>query len=244
MNVITKFKYFINNSNIKNLELKHHSKKADDIYSMSILQPLLTDLPYLPFNGGALRPICIAYILNEIIINQRKMILEFGSGLSTIMMARLIKKNNLDVKIFSVEHNQEWASIIERYLEKENLRQYVNIIRTDLKEIKTNLGNVNWYEYNTIINNINHNKFDLIIVDGPPANAENIKYSRYPALINMTDNFEEDFCLILDDANRKGEQQIIKSFLDMNQDLSFSLISNTIAVFRTSNNFNPIPIYY
>ncbi len=244
MDILSKFKYFIKNSNNKNLELDHHSKKSDDIYSMAILQPLLADLPYLPFNGGALRPMCMAYILNEIIINQRKFILEFGAGLSTIMMARLIKKNKLDTKIITVEHNVKWATIIKEYLENENLLQFVNIIKTDLKEIETSLGNVNWYDYNLIKKTIGDEKFDLIIVDGPPANTEKIKYSRFPALVNLTNNFAEDFCLILDDANRKGEQDIIKSFININSDINFSLISQTLAVFRTTNDFNPIPIYY
>ena len=229
---------------MKNTELKHHSKKADDIYAMAILQPLLTDLPYLPFNGGALRPVCIAYILNEIIINQRKMVLEFGSGLSTVLMARLIKKNNLDVKIVTVEHNKEWSKIIEGYLTNEDLTQYVKIIQADLKEMETPLGKVNWYDYATVLKGVQDQKFDLITVDGPPANGRKIRYSRYPAFINMTDFFKEDFCLILDDANRKGEQKIIQSFKKIRPDLQFALVSETLAVFRKPTTFNPIPIQY
>lgn len=229
---------------MKNSELKHNSKKADDISSMAILQPLLTGLPYLPFNGGALRPMCIAYILNEIIINQRKMILEFGSGLSTILMARLIKRNNLDVKIVTVEHNKEWAKIIEDYLKNEDLLQYVKIIQADLNEMETPFGKVNWYDYQTVLKNVEDKKFDLITVDGPPANGKKIRYSRYPAFTKMSDFFEEDFCLILDDANRKGEQKIIKSFMKTHPDLHFSLVSETLAVFRKTNTFNPIPVHY
>lgn len=227
-----------------NPELKHHSKKADDIYSMSILKPLLTDLPYLPFNGGALRPICIAYILNEIIINQRKKILEFGAGLSTILMARLIKRNNLDVKIVTVEHNKEWVSIIEGYLKNEDLLPHVSIIQADLKEMETPLGKVNWYDYETVLKGVENKKFDLITIDGPPANGRKIRYSRFPAFINMHVFFEEDFCLILDDANRKGERKIIKSVKKIRPDLHFTIVSETMAVFRSKNNFNPIPLKY
>lgn len=225
-------------------KINHDSKKSDDIYSMSILQPLLKDLPYLPFNGGALRPMCIAYILNEIIINQRRSILEFGSGLSTILIARLIKRNNLNVKIVTVEHNKEWATIIEEYLKNEDLLQYVNIIHANLTEIETPLGKVNWYDYNTVLKGVENKKFDLISIDGPPANGKKIRYSRFPALIKMNDFFEEDFCLILDDANRKGEQKIIKHYMRTYSNLNFTLISDTLAVFRKTNTFNPIPIHY
>lgn len=245
MRIIEKIKYFVKNSNLKNLELINHSKKSDDIYSMAIMQPLLEGLPYLPFNGGALRPMCLAYILNEIIINERKMILEFGSGLSTIVMARLIKKNNLETKIYTVEHNESWANIIEDYLKKEELLEFVVIIRADLKEIETSaFGNVNWYELNAVSNIIKNKRFDFIIVDGPPANNEIIKYSRFPAFEVLSNNFADDFCLVLDDANRNGEKDILKAFRNKNKELSFCLVSKTLAVLRTSNNFNPIPIHY
>ena len=244
MNFISKIKKAISNNNTSSAELKHHLKKSDDIYSMAILQPLLVEYPYLPFNGGALRPICIAYILNEIIINQRQNILEFGSGLSTIIMARLIKKNKLNTKIVTVEHNEGWAKILKKYLEDENLLQFVNIVRADLKEVKTTFGTVYWYDYYKVLNTIKGMKFDLIIIDGPPANNPKIKYSRLPALEKLKDNFNSDFCLVLDDVNRKGEQELVDFYKERNTDANYTVISGTLGVFRTTDKFNPIPIHY
>jgi len=244
MSILSKYKNFLNNSNNKNLELIHHSKKADDIYSMAILQPLLIDYPYIPFTASSLRPLCLAYILNEIIINERKFILEFGMGISTIMIARLIKKNNLNVKIYSVEHNKVWADIINDYLIKEDLKHFVTFIVADLKEIDSPLGMVKWYDYSVIMNKIKEQKFDLIIVDGPPAYKDSIQFSRGPALFNLKTNFEKDFCLILDDAHRIGEVNIIKLFKELNINIKFSIVSDTLAVFRSIENFDPLPIQY
>ncbi|MDZ4149256.1 MAG: class I SAM-dependent methyltransferase [Flavobacteriaceae bacterium] len=244
MQIASKLKSFIKEIKSKNLELVNHSKKADDIYALTILQPLLNGLPYLPFNGGALRPICLAYILNEIIINQRRMILELGSGLSTILMARLIKINNLKAKIISVENNYNWSIIIKNYLEKEDLLQYVEIIRADLKTLDTKLGQVQWYDYSLVSKSTTGCKFDFVIIDGPNANTETIKYSRVPALFKFKDKLEEDYCIVLDDSNRKGEQEIIRLFRNENKDINFSLVGETLAVFRKNLNFNPIPIHY
>ncbi len=244
MKFLLKVKKLIKSLNKTSSQLEHHAEKSDDIYCFSILQPLLIGLPYLPFNGGALRPFGIAYILNEIIINQRKFILEFGSGLSTIMMARLIKKNNLNSMIYTIEHNHEWACIITNYLKNEDLLQYVKIIKTDLKEIQTSVGKVNWYEKYKILSVIKNEKFDLIIIDGPPANAENIKYSRYPGLTEMFPYFDQDFCLILDDSNREGEREIISTIKKIHGNLNISIVSNTLAVVRVNTTFNPIPVYY
>lgn len=225
-------------------ELRDHSKKTDDIYAMSILQSLLSDLPYLPFNGGALRPVCMAYIVNEIIINQRKTVLEFGSGLSTIVMARLIKKNKLQTRVIAIEHNQVWASILEGYLLDEDLDPYVKIIRVDLKDMETPLGKVKWYDYDVIAANISDKKFDLIIIDGPPADREPIMHSRFPALFKLDNNIAADFCMLLDDANRQGEKDLIEYYRTQNQAVKYNVISETLAVFRSTTSFDPIPICY
>ena len=244
MNFISRIKNAIKNNKKFGIELKHHGKKSDDIYSMSILQSLLIGYPYLPFNGGALRPVCIAYILNEIIINQRQQIIEFGSGISTIMMARLVKKNKLNAKIITLEHNEEWAKILKNYLEAEDLLNYVEIVHADLKEITTSLGTVGWYDYDKVLVAIKGIKFDLIIIDGPPANNSKIKHSRLPALEKLKDNLESDFCMILDDVNRKGEQELVEFYKERNKNIKFTLVSETLGVFRTTNKFNPIPIHY
>lgn len=251
MQIKTKLKGLVNEISKSNREshkntkqLTHHSKKADDIYAMSILQPLLSDLPYLPFNGGALRPICMAYILNEIIINQREMVLEFGSGLSTIVMARLIKRNNLKTRVVSIEHNEKWSSILQNYLENEGLQEFVKIVTVNLKDTETPLGVVKWYDYEKFSPVISDIKFDFVIIDGPPANGEEIQYSRFPSLFKLENNLAADFCLILDDANRKGEQELVKYYREHNTTMKYTLVSDTIAVFRSTVDFNPIPIHY
>lgn len=231
-------------SQLNTFQLKHSAKKSDDIYALSILQPLLNNQPYLPFNGGALRPICMAYILNEIIINQREKIIEFGSGLSTILMARLIKLNNLDAKIISIEHNKPWVSLLTAYLKNEGLQDIVQIFHAELKETESPVGNVDWYNLDAILNKFTGIQFDLMIIDGPPANGGKIKHSRFPALLKMSHHLAKDYCVLIDDANRKGEQDMIAYYKQNHPQLSYVLISETLGVFRSVTDFNPVPIYY
>lgn len=220
------------------------SQKNDDIYAMSILQPLLSGKDYLAINGGALRPFCMAYILNEIIINKRKSVIEFGSGISTILIARLIKENELPVSFVSVEHNIEWIEVLNKQLKKENLTDFVKIEHINLVDQNTEIGKVLSYDSKRVLNIIAGNKYDLIIVDGPPANKREIRYSRYPVFFNFRNNLFNDYCLIIDDANRKGEKEIINRYRNTYTKLEFSLVGKTLGVFRSSLSFNPIPLYY
>ncbi|MBF0695062.1 MAG: class I SAM-dependent methyltransferase [Flavobacterium sp.] len=242
--MISKFRKFFKGANQSSRELLHNSKKSDDIYAMAILQPLLNNQPYLPFNGGALRPICIAYILNEIIINNRKTILEFGCGLSTIMMARMLKRNNISATIHSVEHNSTWAGIVQNYLDQEGLQNFVTLIHTDLVPFETPVGTVNGYDISKVKTEVNGKRFDLIIVDGPPAYLKTTRHSRFPVLLNINSFVSDDFCVILDDVNREGEQTIINHVRENNKGLKYSTLSKTMGIFKKHESFNPLPIHY
>lgn len=72
------------------------------------LSPLLQNWAYIPFTNWAPGPEFLCHIANEICIRQRRTIVEFGSGVSTILMARLAKINALDVQIYSIDQNQDW----------------------------------------------------------------------------------------------------------------------------------------
>ena len=61
----------------------------------------------------SLRPFVLVSLLNEIIINKRNTIIEFGAGISTIMPGRLSKMNNLSTVIVSVKENFNWFNEIE-----------------------------------------------------------------------------------------------------------------------------------
>ncbi|WP_051205404.1 class I SAM-dependent methyltransferase [Salinimicrobium xinjiangense] len=217
--------------------------EIDDIYSFQLLQPLLVNNRYLPLNGGAMRPMGIAYILNEILINNRKNILEFGAGISTILIARLIKKNNLGIQLHTIEHNKEWIIDLQRMLEDEGLSDHVVFIHSDLK-VDSNIENCKWYDENLLIKKLEKMFFDLVIIDGPPADIPKISFSRYPIINFIEKRLEKDFCIFLDDANRIGERKLVQDLKILFPKNKSSHISKTFFVTYSDLNFNPIPLHY
>ena len=227
-----------------NKELLNHKKTNEDIYALGVLQPLMNGYPYIPLNGGALRPLSAAYILNEIVINRREQIIEFGSGISTILIGRLIKKNKLKTRLVSVEHNKEWSEVLKNILSEEELSEFVTVLYIDLKKTITPFGEVKWYEVGKLKQEIKSLSFDMVIIDGPPANEPKLIHSRYPGLEIMKNYLKDDYCIILDDVNRNGEKDILDSFISKNKGLNPIIIGHTMAVIRNQVKFNPIPIYY
>ncbi|WP_111307927.1 class I SAM-dependent methyltransferase [Confluentibacter sediminis] len=239
-----KFLEFLTNT-IYHLENNNRLNRffSEDILSVNFLNTIIHGYPYLPFSGSSLRPFCLNHILNDIVINNRKNIIEFGSGISTILIGRLIKKNNLDTSIISIEHDLEWSQKLSQLLSNENLDGVVSVLHCPLEECKLALDNNLWYS-TEILDSVTESKtFDMIIVDGPPAWIQSKGRSRYPAFPYMIDKLDENYSIYLDDAMREGEQSIIKlweeEFL-----IKFKHSGNSLAYYYNGISFFTEPYVY
>jgi predicted O-methyltransferase YrrM len=207
-----------------------------DLYALQVMQPIL-DGPYLPFTNSAFRPLCLAYLLNDIVVNSRKTILEFGSGISTIIMGRLIKMNNTGTKIVSVEHNREWAAAIQTSIQREALEKTVSILYAPLNHCPLAIAPNLWYELDANTGFFENAHFDMVVVDGPPANEMSIALSRYPALPFIYDRLSDKCSVFLDDADRGGEKAIISRW-EKEYDIHFNIIGDSFAYTLRGDNFN------
>jgi len=220
-----------------------NSSRLDDIYGLTMLQTLLIGYPYLPFTGSSLRPYCIAQIINDILVNDRLNIIEFGSGLSTILIARLIKKNNLKGKLLSIDHNKAWFVTLSNLLESEGLTDIVDVCYAPLDECELGIESNYWYDLRILRRRVENNKFDLVIIDGPPAWEANKLKARYPALSFISENLTDRFSIYLDDANRPGEKAIIELW-EKEYGIKFGISANSLAYYSEGNSFFTHPLAY
>ena len=84
--------------------------KLNDIQASVILSAV--DVGFMPQSSNAISPTLMLHVLNDLIIKQRKSIAEFGSGISTIYMAKIIKDKQLNARIYSIDEDEQWKSII------------------------------------------------------------------------------------------------------------------------------------
>ncbi|NGP75939.1 class I SAM-dependent methyltransferase [Balneolaceae bacterium YR4-1] len=171
---------------------------------------------YIPWSGSALKPSLIKLILNDILIHNRENIVECGSGISTLYIASLFKQYSLTKrKIYSIDHDREWIQTLESYLDRLDLSKYVQVIHAPLEEFENEFDEMKWYKTSTLNDYFDNIIIDQLIVDGPPAYKESIKYSRYPAGVYFKNNFGKNYSIFLDDLDRKGEQEITKKWSDI-----------------------------
>jgi|GEM_PF-1029859 len=217
---------------LENYEAKEMLKTArdNDSYCRLLLNNLFDGYDHLPVTKSAMSFFAIVMITNDLMINGRKNVLEFGSGLSTILMARLIKKNNLPCKIYSVEHDKKWFDLLNSILAKENTLSNVVTIHAPLAASGKAKDNLDWYNEEVINNKLPENiLFDLVIIDGPPAHEKSKALSRYPALPFVKDKLSKTYSIYLDDASREGEKAVVKHWAE-EFNFAFTFISNRLAL--------------
>jgi hypothetical protein len=66
--------------------------------------------PYLPWSAGTTRPAGLVTVCNDIVLNDRRRIVELGSGISTVLLARLLTQRALPASL-KIRHESETAAV-------------------------------------------------------------------------------------------------------------------------------------
>ena len=73
-----------------------------------------------------MRPAALVAVCNEIVHGARTRIVECGSGLSTVVLARLLRERG-DGALVALEHDRHWAALVEEQLRKEDLGEIARV---------------------------------------------------------------------------------------------------------------------
>jgi len=240
MNVFKKLKMFNNLLNNHSNKLRH----VEDVYSLELLNKMTEAVNYIPFTSMSLRPYALAFLLNEMLINKRISVFEFGAGISTIMMARLAKKNKLTVKIISIEENQDWVNVVKNILVDEGIDGYVEIIYAPV--VRRNFKGIenHWYDDERLKEILkNSDPFDLVMIDGPTAFNKKLALSRYYAMPFLFENLAKEHVIFLDDVNRDGEKKAM-TLWDKDYGKKFTVYAGTLGVCYVGNHYESNPVKF
>jgi hypothetical protein len=177
----------------------------------SLLAFIVLGRAFLPWTRAAMRPSTVVHILNDIFINDRRSIIEFGAGISTLYLAWAAKQKQM--RYLSIEENQGWAETIRAMLQDNGLKDYCELHWVP-REDEAEAGRSNrWYNKTEVRRLIGKREFDLVVVDGPAAYQTGQEQARRPALdFLLPDHLFGRCAIFLDDAGREGERQIVSAW--------------------------------
>lgn len=180
--------------------------------SLSWLQRRLTIKHQLPpLRGWATSPDVLLRLHTHIMTVQPKVVVECGSGASTLVIADALCQNGFG-KLISLEHSDYYGAQTLSTLQAESLEKWVDLRIGDL-EMWTgehlNPDDVHkpsrWYPM-SLLDGIE--KVDLLWVDGPP--GATCLFSRYPALPALADKMSPNAEVWMDDTIRDEEKDVCK----------------------------------
>lgn len=167
---------------------------------------------YVPWSSSAMEPTAIQMLCNEVLVNGRRSIVEFGPGVSTLFLAAAIKLEGGDGRLFAVETDGGWARFMAGLLTRAGLDDVVQIVLTRTSLSQYAPEGPAWFDENELTDALKDRRFDLVVVDGPPAFSRDKAQSRYPALPYLQERsaISDDALIVLDDAFRYGEKKILR----------------------------------
>lgn len=178
---------------------------AADLLALEVLRPLLDAGGYLPWTEGALRPAALVAVCNEIALGDRRQVVELGAGVSTVVLARLLRERG--GRLTSLEHDSQWARVVRSQLAREDLTGVARLIEAPLEPHPLSLAGARWYPTSAVVEL--PAEIDLLLVDGPPGYGEGMAHSRYPALPALAGRLASGCLVVLDDAAREAEAEIV-----------------------------------
>ena len=172
--------------------------------------------PHLPWGAGAMRPAGFATVCNDIVHHGRRRVVELGSGISTVLLARLQRQCAPlgGFRMAAVEHDTRWVRWVTEQLDREGTGSDVAVVHAPLGPHPRAERDLSWYDENALTEGLRAalrgDPIDLLLVDGPPAYAPGHGLARYPAIPVLFDWLAPGASVVLDDAERPGEQEVLR----------------------------------
>lgn len=184
--------------------------ESENIFAYHQLGNMFESEIFLPLTKWSLSPKQVLHICNDICLNNRKTIVEFGLGFSSICIAQLLKVNKLETQYYCIENNPAWVEKIKRIINVLQLENNITICEVPITDVPINLAYKNqqtWYDPQILTDKIGdiHN-IDLIVVDAPF--ASNLPFARFSAIPYLKEKIALNYSVFLDDTNRMPEREI------------------------------------
>lgn len=124
-------------------------------------------------------------------------ILECGSGLTTLLLGAIAEQTGNC--LWSLEHLPEWADRVTAHLRKFG----INAVQLRVAPLKS-LGEYEWYAPPA---EAKLQRYGLVVCDGPPSSTAGGRYGLLPV---MRRSLGPGCVILLDDAERQDEQEIVQ----------------------------------
>lgn len=164
-------------------------------------------LPLPSLDNWTASPELITRIFYLMKLHRPGVIVELGSGASSICGGYFCEHLGSS-KLITFDHDSEYAELTRKSLDAHTLDSFVEVRHAPLRKCDVNGSTHTWYDVNAFSD---IPTIDMLIVDGPPHKTQ--LHARFPALPLLFSKLSKHAVIIIDDASREQETEIVRRWI-------------------------------
>jgi predicted O-methyltransferase YrrM len=188
-------------------EIKQTFRQLEALQNLNAMLPARDVLPAT--RGWAASPDLLMVLVDLVITERPSLVVECGSGASTLWLALALQRFEIDGRIIALEHDPVFAGQTREFLARHDVRDLAEIRDAPLESFSLDGQTYSWYARRAWEDLAG---IDLLFVDGPPATTG--ERARYPALPLLSGSLSPVATAVLDDLVVPDMQEVLRLWLD------------------------------
>lgn len=198
-------------------EIKQTFRQLEALQNLNAVLPASDVLPAT--RGWAASPDLLMVLVDLVITERPSLVVECGSGASTLWLALAMRRFEIDGRIIALDHDPVFGARTRDLLARHNVRDLAEVRDAPLESFSLDGETYSWYARRAWED---LKGIDLLFVDGPPATTGH--QARYPALPLLSGLLSPGATLVLDDLVVPDMQKVLRLWLDAYPDFGSEIL--------------------
>lgn len=198
-------------------ELKQTFRQLEALQNLNAVLPTSDVLPAT--RGWAASPDLLLTLVDLVITERPSLIVECGSGASTLWLALALRRFGIDGRIIALDHDPVFSGRTRDFLARHDVLDLAEVRDAPLEGFSLDGETYSWYA-RTAWEDLAG--IDLLFVDGPPAATGH--QARYPALPLLNKSLSPIATIVLDDLIVPDMREVLPRWLDADPGFSSEIL--------------------
>lgn len=198
-------------------ELKQTFRQLEALQNLNAVLPTSDVLPAT--RGWAASPDLLLALVDLVITERPSLIVECGSGASTLWLALALRRFGIDGRIIALDHDPVFSGKTRDFLARHDVLDLAEVRDAPLESFSLDGETYSWYA-RTAWEDLAG--IDLLFVDGPPAATGH--QARYPALPLLNKSLSPIATIVLDDLIVPDMREVLPRWLDADPGFSSEIL--------------------
>ena len=198
-------------------EIRQTFRQLEALQNLSAVLPANDVLPAT--RVWAASPDLLLALVDLVIAERPSLVVECGSGASTLWLALAMRKFGIDGRIIALDHDPVFGRKTRGFLARHDVADLAEVRDAPLETFSLDGETYSWYARRAWEDLTG---IDLLFVDGPPATTGH--QARYPALPLLSGSLSPAATAVLDDLVVPDMQKVLQLWLDAYPEFSSEIL--------------------